>query len=42
MIYNEGDDLHKMNFGLEFIRTEKLVTRLMDKMFLRNKWGNKE
>jgi hypothetical protein len=27
MIYNGGDDLHKMNFDLEFIRTEKLVTR---------------
>ena len=26
MIYNERDDLYKMNFGLEFIRTEKLVT----------------
>ena len=28
MIYNGGDDLHKMNFGnfgLEFIRIEKLV-----------------
>jgi hypothetical protein len=27
MIYNGGDDLHKMNFGLEFITTEKLITR---------------
>jgi hypothetical protein len=26
MIYNGRDDLYKMNFGLEFIRTEKLVT----------------
>jgi len=26
MIYNEKDDLHKMNFDLEFIRTKKLVT----------------
>jgi hypothetical protein len=26
MIYNGRGDLHKMNFGLEFIRTEKLVT----------------
>jgi hypothetical protein len=26
MIYNGKDDLHKMNFDLEFIRTEKLVT----------------
>jgi hypothetical protein len=27
MIYNGGDGLYKMNFGLEFIRIEKLVTR---------------
>jgi hypothetical protein len=27
MIYNKRDDLHKMNFGLEFIRTEKLIKR---------------
>jgi hypothetical protein len=26
MIYNGRDDLHKMNFGLEFMRIEKLVT----------------
>ena len=26
MIYNGGNDLHKMNFDLEFIRTEKLMT----------------
>jgi len=26
MIYNGKDDLHKMNFDLEFIRIEKLVT----------------
>jgi hypothetical protein len=38
-----------MNFSLEFIRTEKLVTcfdgynnEKNDKIFLRNKWGNKE
>ena len=48
MIYNGRDDLHKMNFGLEFIRTEKLVTcfdgwnnEKNDKIFLGNKWGNK-
>jgi hypothetical protein len=27
MIYNGGDDLHKMKFDLEFIRTKKLVMR---------------
>ena len=27
MMYNGGDDLHKMNFNLEFMTTEKLVTR---------------
>jgi hypothetical protein len=27
MIYNGGDGLHKMNFGLEFIRIEELVMR---------------
>ena len=27
MIYNGGDDLHKMNFDLEFIRIEKLLKR---------------
>jgi hypothetical protein len=49
MIYNGRDDLHKMNFDLEFIRTEKLVTcfdgwnnEKNDKIFLRNKWGNKK
>jgi hypothetical protein len=49
MIYNGRDDLHKMNFGLEFIRTEKLVTcfdgwnnEKNDKIFLENKWDNKE
>jgi len=26
MIYKGRDDLHKMNFGLEFVRIEKLVT----------------
>ena len=26
MIYNGGDDLHKINFGFEFISIEKLVT----------------
>jgi len=38
-----------MNFGLEFIRTEKLVTcfdgwnnEKNDKIFLENKWDNKE
>jgi hypothetical protein len=38
-----------MNFSLEFIRTEKLVTcfdgynnEKNDKIFLRNKWGNKK
>ena len=38
-----------MNFDLEFIRTEKLVTcfdgwnnEKNDKIFLRNKWGNKK
>jgi hypothetical protein len=49
MIYNGRDDLHKMNFGLEFIRIEKLVmcfdgwnNEKNDKIFLGNKWGNKE
>jgi len=49
MIYNGRDDLHKMNFGLKFIRTEKMVTcfdgwnnEKNDKIFLENKWGNKE
>jgi len=49
MIYNGRGDLHKMNFGLEFIRTEKLVTSFdgqnnekNDKVFLGIKWGNKE
>ena len=50
MMYNEGDDLHKMNFNLELIiTTTKPVTRFdwwnnkkNDKIFLRNKWGNKE
>ena len=44
MIYNKRDDLHKMNFCLEFIRTEKLVKRFdglnnekNDKIFLENK-----
>ena len=48
MIYNGRDDLHKMNFGLKFIRTEKMVTcfdgwnnEKNDKIFLGNKWGNK-
>jgi hypothetical protein len=26
MIYNGGDDLHKINYGLEFLMTKKLVT----------------
>jgi hypothetical protein len=26
MIYNGRDEPYKMNFGLEFIRTDKLVT----------------
>jgi len=49
MTYNGRDDLHKMNFDLEFIRREKLVTcfdgynnEKNDKMFFKNKWGNKE
>jgi hypothetical protein len=25
MIYNGGDDFHKMKFGLKFIRIKKLV-----------------
>jgi hypothetical protein len=25
LMYNEGDDLHKINFNLEFITIEKLV-----------------
>jgi hypothetical protein len=44
VIYNGRDDIHKMNFVLEFIKIEKLVTcfdeynnERNEKMFLRNK-----
>jgi hypothetical protein len=48
MIYNRGDDLHKMNFSLDFTTTTKLVmhfdwknNKKNYKIFIRNKWGNK-